>query len=412
MNFEYRQMTNDRPPTTYDLVPREEIFNRIARLQQELAALGLDGAMIVEAISVFYYTGTMQNGVLFAPSDGPPIFFVRRSLERARRESPLEEIVQINRLGDLPDRLKDYGHRTARIGIDETTMPVSFFKKLSSAFPQAQFQDIARLLSAIRSVKSDYEIGLVRESGRRQKALHDTIPGMIKEGMTEWELGAAIQAEMLRLGHTGITRVAGFNAELAAGVVSFGDSGNFPTGFIGPDGSVGLSPAFPLLGGTRRLEKGDIIFVDTGFAYGGYYTDKTRIFAAGRPSGKALDAHKVCLDIQEAIRQRLKPGAVASDIFDDVYRSEVAQRHFEENFMGFGSNRVSFLGHGVGLVIDEFPAIAATIDFPLREKTVMAVEPKKGLKGIGLVGIENTFLVTEQGGERLTPGTDEIVIVR
>jgi Xaa-Pro aminopeptidase len=94
-----------------------------------------------------------------------------------------------------------------------------------------------------------------------------------------------------------------------------------------------------------------------------------------------------------------------------VYQTEVVSRNFEEHFMGFGSNQVLFLGHGIGLVIDEFPVIAGRVESPLQENMIIAVEPKKGIAGIGLVGVENTFLVTEQGGEKLTPGSDEITVI-
>jgi len=79
--------------------------------------------------------------------------------------------------------------------------------------------------------------------------------------------------------------------------------------------------------------------------------------------------------------------------------------------MGFGTNKVSFLGHGIGLVIDEYPAIASKIRIPLEKNMIIALEQKKGLEGNGLVGIENTFLVTEHGGEKLTIGLDEITLI-
>ena len=396
---------------TYDLVPPKEIFSRISRLQQKLADAAIDGAVILDAINIFYYIGTIQNGVLFVPAHGDPVFFIRRSLERAKKDTTLKALVQLGSFRELPARLDDYGYQVSRLGVDETTIPVSIFKKVSSAFSRTAFQDISLGLSMIRSVKSDYEIGLIREAGKRHKAIYDQIPGLIQEGMTEWELGSAIHAYMLKLGYTGIVRLATFNSELFAGVISFGESGNFPTASVGPGGLLGLCPAFPLLGGARKLKKGDTIFIDTGFAYQGYFTDKTRMFAFGQPSQKAVDAHKICLDIQEAVRCRLKPGAIPSQIFDEVYRTEVVSRNFEEHFMGFGGNQVSFLGHGLGLVIDEFPAIARKVDFHLKKNMVIAVEPKKGLAGIGLVGVENTFLVTEQGGEKLTLGPDEIMVV-
>jgi len=404
-------MTTDKSPMTYDIVPSKEIFGRISRLQHKLEETALDGSIILDVVNMFYYTGTIQNGVLFVPADGGPIFFVRRSLERAEKESPLEALVQFKSFSELPDRLKGYGYQVASIGVDKGTIPVSIFEKLSKAFPETLFQDISLGLSMIRSVKSEYEISLIREAGKRHKAIYDQIPAMLQEGMTEWELGSAIHGNMLKLGYTGIGRVATFNAEFFAGVISFGDSGNYPSASIGPDGLVGLCPAFPFLGGTRRLKKGEPAFIDTGFAYQGYFTDKTRIFVLGQPSEGAEEAHKTCLEIQEAVRCRLKPGASPSQIFEEVYQSEVVPRRFEENFMGFGSNQVSFLGHGIGLVIDEFPAIARKIETPLEKNMVIAVEPKKGLEGVGLVGVENTFLVTERGGEKLTSGSDEITIV-
>lgn len=398
-------------PISYDLVPPNEIFHRTSRLQQALAASSLSGTMILDGVNMFYYTGTIQNGILFVPAEGEPALFIRRSLERAEKETPLKTLVRLKGFGTLPGWLQTHGYPTARLGLNEATLPVSIFNRISEIFPQSAFEDISLTLSMIRSVKSDYEVGLIREAGNRHKVLYDHIPGMIREGMTEWELGSAIHGDMLKLGYTGMARLATFNSELFAGVISFGESGNYPTASVGPGGLVGLSPAFPFLGGARRLKEGDTIFVDTGFAYEGYFTDKTRIFSLGRPHESAVGAHKVCLDIQEAVRSRLKPGAVPSEIFEEVYQSEVIERKFEENFMGFGDNQVPFLGHGIGLVIDEFPAIAGKIGVPLKKNMVLAVEPKKGLKDMGLVGVENTFLVTERGGEKLTPGSDEIAMI-
>jgi Xaa-Pro aminopeptidase len=396
---------------TYDLVPPGEVFHRISRLQRELAAISLSGTMILDGVNMFYYTGTIQNGVLFVPAEGEPVLFIRRSLERAQKETPIKTLVRLRGLGELPGWLQTHGYQTARVGLNEVTLPVSIFRRISEIFPQSGFEDMSLTLSMIRSVKSDYEVGLIREAGKRHKVLYDDIPRMIREGMTEWDLGSAIHAKMLKLGYTGMPRLATFNSEFFAGVISFGESGNYPTASVGPGGSVGLCPAFPFLGGARRLNKGDTIFVDTGFAYGGYFTDKTRIFALGRPHESAVDVHRICLDIQEAVRCRLIPGAVPSEIFEQVYRTEVVKRDFQENFMGFGSNQVPFLGHGIGLVIDEFPAIARKVDVPLKKNMVFAIEPKKGLKDKGLVGVENTFLVTAQGGEKLTPGSDEITVI-
>ena len=401
--------TDDR--FQYNLVPAQEISQRVARLQHRLQEGPVDGALILDPLNMYYYSGTMQQGVLFVPAEGEPVFLVRRSYERARLETSLQRVLPLKGFSQLQTTLADLGLHTNILGVAETTLSVSVFKTLAKAFPGGTFTDISALLGMIRAVKSDYEVGLIRESGARHQLVSDAIPSMIREGMTEWELGAEIHKGMLALGYTGITRITAFGGEVIVGIVSFGESGNYPTASVGPGGLIGLSPAFPLVGGMKKLEKSEPIFVDTGFGYEGYFTDKTRIYSLGAPPAPALDAHKVCLDIQEAVRCRLKPGAIPSQIYEEVYNELVYPRGFEQHFMGFGSNQVAFLGHGIGLAIDEFPAIAGKVHIPLEANMVIALEPKKGLEGIGLVGVENTFLVTEKGGEKLTPGSDGITIV-
>ncbi len=371
----------------------------------------MDGALILDPLNMYYYTGTVQQGVFFVPRSGEPVFLVRRSYERAQQETPLKRVFPLKGFSQLQAMLADLGLKTNNLGVAETTLPVSVFKPLAKAFPGATFSDISALLSMIRAKKSDYEVGLIRKAGALHETVYSAIPSMIREGMTEWELGAEIHKKMMASGYTGIMRFAAFGGELFMGIVSFGESGNYPTASVGPGGLMGLSPAFPLLGGKKKLARGEPIFVDTGFGYEGYFTDKTRVFSLGDPPAAALDAYKVCLDIQEAVRCRLKPGAVPSQIYEEVYNEFVYPRGFEKNFMGFGSNQVPFLGHGIGLAIDEFPAIAGKVDTPLEANMVIALEPKKGLEGIGLVGVENTFLVTPEGGEKLTIGSDEMTIV-
>lgn len=404
-------IVNSDDPFQYNLVPAREISQRVSRLQHRLLEGPVDGALILDPLNMYYYTGTMQQGVFFVPRSGEPVFLVRRSYERAQQETPLKRVFPLKGFSQLRATLADLGLRTNILGVAETTLSVSVFKTLATAFPRGTFTDISALLGIIRAVKSDYEVGLMRRAGARHEMVYGAIPSMIREGMTEWELGAEIHKGMMALGYTGITRFAASGGELFMGIVSFGESGNYPTASVGPGGLMGLSPAFTLVGGNKKLRRGEPIFVDTGFGYEGYFTDKTRVFSLGDPPASALDAYKVCLDIQEAVRCRLKPGAIPSRIYEEVYNEFVYPRGFEKHFMGFGSNQVPFLGHGIGLAIDEFPVIAGKVHVPLEANMVIAVEPKKGLESIGLVGVENTFLVTPEGGEKLTSGSDGMTIV-
>lgn len=395
----------------YNLVPAGEISDRVSRLQHRLQQGPGDGALILDPLNMYYYTGTMQQGVVFVPTEGEPVFLVRRNYERAQRETPLQRVVPLQGFSQLQAALAGLGLHPKNLGVAEATLSVSVFKTLAKAFPGGTFTDISTLLGMVRSVKSDYEIRLIRKAGALHQRVYEAIPAMIRQGMTEWELGAQIHQQMMALGYTGIARFSVSGMELFLGIVSFGESGNYPTASIGPGGLTGLSPAFPLVGGMKKLASGEPVFVDIGFGYEGYFTDATRIFSLGALPAAAMEAHQVCLDIQEAVRCRLKPGAIPSQIYEQVCSQFVHCRGFAKHFMGFGSNQVPFLGHGIGLAIDEFPVIAGKVHTPLEANMVIAVEPKKGLEGIGLVGIENTFRVTAEGGERLTLGTDEITIV-
>jgi len=396
---------------TMNIIPEKEIEKRITSLQTKLGENNLPGCLIQDKINIFYYSGTMQNGALFIPESGDPVFFIRRSLEMGKQESPLKNLIQFKRFKDIPPVIIAYGYDFSRLGIDENTTPLLLFKMLKKALPDTTFSDISFALTEIRSVKSAYEIAQIREAGSRHEKIYAIIPDLIHEGMTEWELGTLIVCEMLKSGGMGITRMGGFNSELFGGNICFGESGNHPSAFDGPGGISSQSPAFPLLGGDKKLKSGDIIYIDTGYGYNGYYTDKTRIFSIGKPQQEAMDAHETCLVIQKKIQELLKPGELPSRIFEQIYDEIIVPENFESNFMGFGGNQVRFLGHGIGLVIDEFPAIAKKISYPLKENMVIAIEPKKGIKSIGLVGIENTFQVTPEGGKRLTPGLDEIKII-
>lgn len=392
------------------LVPADEISWRVARLQHHLHQQSLDGALILDPLNMYYYSGTMQQGIIVIPTKGEPVFLVRRSVERAQLETPLQRLVPLKGFSQLPSTLADLGMASNTLGVAEASLTVVLSKTLAKALPGTTFTDISGPLGMVRAVKSDYEIGLIRKAGVMHAMVYDAIPAMIREGMTEWELGAEIHKKMMAMGFTGITRFAGSGMELFLGIISFGESGNYPTASIGPGGLTGLSPAFPLVGGMKRLGRGEPIFVDTGFGYGGYFTDQTRVFSLGPLPVAALDAQRTCLEIQEAVRCRLKPGAIPSEIYDQVCDEFVHSRGFTKHFMGFGSNQVPFLGHGIGLAIDELPVIAAKVHTPLEADMIIAVEPKKGLEGIGLVGVENTFRVTTEGGEKLTLGTDEVIM--
>jgi Xaa-Pro aminopeptidase len=201
------------------------------------------------------------------------------------------------------------------------------------------------------------------------------------------------------------------DTEIVIGHIAFGESSIYPTAFNGPGGNYGMHPAVPVFGSReRKLKKGDLVFIDIGCGVEGYHTDKTQTYMFGTSlSDDVIAIHKQCVTIQNKISSMIKPGEIPSEIYNSIMDS--LSPDFKKNFMGYGNRQVKFLGHGVGLTIDEIPVIAQGFDDPLRENMVLAIEPKKGIKDIGMVGIENTFVVTTIGGRCITGDHPGLMLV-
>lgn len=243
----------------------------------------------------------------------------------------------------------------------------------------------------------------MRQSGKiHQHVLEERVPEILKEGISETELATQLYSAMVEEGHHGIARFGMFDTEMLIGHIAFGESSIYPTYFNGPGGNYGLSPAVPMLGNRdRKLKKGDLVFIDIGCGVDGYHTDKTMTYMFGKPLPEyVLRTQQQCIEVEHKLASMLIPGAIPSEIYTNVMES--LEPEFIENFMGYGNRQVKFLGHGIGLTIDELPIIAKGFDEPIVENMVFALEPKKGIKDIGMVGIENTFIVTLNGGQCIT----------
>jgi len=357
-------------------------------------------AVIFSKINLYYFTGTMQDGMLIIPREGDPTLWVRRSYQRAQDESLFPFIKPMR---SFRDARRDIETLPDTVYLETEVVPLAMYQRFTKHFPFNKFRSVDLQLAGVRAVKSNYELSFMRKSGKiHQHVLEDLGPEMLREGMSEADLAVELFSVLVEEGHDGLTRFGMFDNEMVVGHVGFGDSSIYPTYFDGASGTRGLSPAAPVLGSRhRKLEKGDLVFVDVGCAVNGYNTDKTMTYMYGSAlPDHALEAHQRCVEVQNEIARLLKPGAIPSRIYSEIMDN--LDDEFLENFMGFGPRKVKFLGHAIGLLIDELPVIAERFDQPLQEGMVFAVEPKKGIKGVGMVGIENTFIVTPRGGECIT----------
>ncbi len=392
-------------------VPVTELEQRMTGLRHalELNAPDWELAVIMGKVNLYYLTGTMQNGVLLIPRDGEAVYWVRRSYTRACRESEFADIRPMRGFRDVAASLD---HSPNVIHVEKEVLTLAHLERFTKHVPADRVEALDQHVAALRAVKSPYELGIMGKAGQiHRHVLEDLVPGMLQEGMSEVELGAEIMATMLRAGHEGVTRVGMFDTELFLGNICFGESSLEPNPFDSPNGGLGFSPAVPLFANRdRHLKRGDLVFVDIGCCLSGYHTDKTQLYTFGADlPPAALAAHRQCVAIHDEMAARLIPDAIPSQIFTQVTAG--LDTEFKQHFMGYDGQQVRFLGHGIGLHIDELPVIAQGFEIPLKANMTIALEPKKGIPGIGMVGTENTFVVSENGGRCLTGNANSLIHV-
>jgi Xaa-Pro aminopeptidase len=287
-------------------------------------------------------------------------------------------------------------------------LPVRTYLRIQAIFPAAAIVDASDAIRGIRMIKSAHEVDEMRRAARMLARAFEQVPGWLAPGVTELELHARIEALLRREGHPGITRMRGLSHEVGFGAVSSGASACYPTPFPGPVGFVGLYPAVPTGGGRRAVEAGVPVMFDMVGGFGGYIADQTRVFAAGRVDPELKAAHRFAVDLLGELEQMLRPGRPGADLYARALEL-VRASPYADGFMGLGQDRVRFVGHGVGLELDELPVVSARLDRPLEAGMTIALEPKIFFPGRGGVGIENTYLVTLDGFENLTPFPAEIM---
>lgn len=392
------------------LTPAAELAGRVAGLQASLADLGLDAALLQQNADLYYYAGTVQQSYLYVPAEGEPALFVRKVPERARLESALGAIEDLASPKDLPAALvARYGALPGRIGLELDVVPVAQFRRLEKLFPQAAFADIGRAVVRQRAVKSPWEIERVRASAAVADEVAGLIPNLLEPGLTEVEFAGRVEAEARRLGHEGFIRMRGFNQEMFYGQLLTGVSGCAPSYLDTPLAGIGLSPSVAQGASFRRVGRGEPVVFDFVPVRDGYLADFTRVYSIGPLPQALMRAYDAALQVQEAATAAARPGARCSDVWDAA-RAAAASAGLAANFMGYGAGQVPYVGHGIGIELDELPVLTGS-GLELEPGMVFALEPKFVLPGLGAVGIENTWVVTGDGVERLTSAPQDLTIV-
>ena len=398
----------DEPRVT---TPLSELQERLAKLQKALTAKEVDGALIVQKTDLFYFSGTAQQGWLYVPAAGQPLLMIFKEYDRATSDSALANIVSLVSVKKIPACLAEYGYTLpATIGMELDVLPVNLYRQYCVVFPESKTVDISTEIRLIRAVKSSYEIDKIKLAAHFSDKVAEKVKDFIVPGKTEVTLAGELEGYARSLGHQGIVRMRMWGSELFYGHLMAGADAAVPSYLASPTGGQGVSALVGQGAGFKKIEAHEPILVDYVFALDGYLSDHARIFSIGNLPDKLLAAHDAMLEIQEAVKVIAKPGGLTGELYDFMI-SLAKDKGYDDHFMGVGDRRIRFTGHGIGLELDEFPFIAKGQKLPLAAGMIIALEPKTIFPGIGVVGIENTHLVTEMGLRSLTEYPDKITIL-
>lgn len=379
----------------YVLSPKSEIESRIKTLQSQMGEM--DGALLFHAVDVCYFSGTAQDGLVYIPRDGEPVVMMKRSFDRAVQESPIE----VRPLRNMRNLKADLGISSkARVGLEMDVLPCSFYFRIAKSLEDARFVDVAETIKHIRSVKSDFELRLIKEAARILEIGFSSVPDFLEEGMKEVDLICRMESVMRSIGHQGSLRFRRFNSIVPLGHVMTGAEAAFPSFLASPSGGRGTSLLFPQGAGFARIKRNEPIFVDSVGIYNGYIADATRIFSLGKLDSDLEDAYQAACQIEEAVARELVAGKTGKELFE-LSESEGARLGYLDYLGGPNGSKCGFVGHGVGLELDEYPVIGP-LNHPIKSNMTVAIEPKIIYPDRGVMGIEDTFLTTPNGAESIT----------
>jgi len=383
----------------------EEYEARVKQLQATMKEIELDGALLFQRVDVLYFSGTGQNAALFIPSSGNPLLMVRQSYERVQKEGIAGRITQFRRMKDISRILKDYGnYNLARLGLELDVLPVLEFQKLKRSLEVHEFLNISPLVLNLRMIKSPTEVELMKQAARVVRIGHERAYEILETngaGIREIELAAEVEATMRREGHDGIIHLRRWNQENFFGHILSGPNGALPSYVASPTGGQGTSIAVPQGAGNRKIKKNEPILVDIVGAYQGYYTDASRTYVIGQLPNTLFDAYQLTFQILKQAIKLIRPGTLSNEVFKSAL-AMAKEGGYEQGFMGCTNDRAPFLGHGIGMELDEPPVLSKRSEIRLRKNMTLAIEPKIAFPKVGVVGVEDTLHLTETGLKSLT----------
>ena len=379
-----------------------DLLIRTQRIQEKMQADNVDACILTTSVNVFYVAGSIYNGYFYLPVEGKPIHFIKRT-----SSVTFDNAVHIRKPEQIADELAKLSlDIPKRILLETDAVSFNDCNRIISSLQNPEVVNASTLLRKIRSVKSEFELSQIRICAQKHVEVYKQIPNIYKPGMTDLDLQFQIELLMRQHGSLGIFRSYGANMDIYMGSLLVGENAEAPSPFDFALGGKGEN-SLPLGACGEKIEKGNTIMVDMAGNYSPWMTDMTRVFSLGKVSDLAYKAHQISIEIHETIIQNTKVGTACAELYNTAI-DIVKKNQLEAYFMGT-KQQAQFIGHGVGIEINEPPVLTPRSKELLEVNTVFALEPKFVIPGIGAVGIENTFVVKENDLVKLTILEESII---
>lgn len=377
-------------------LPTTEKTTRLLKLQQVLIAMQAEACLITSSVNQYWLTGYIFDGYILVYAEGETLLFVRRPAGLSG-----EKIIGIRKPEQIPGLLREAGLQVPKMVLLESdTITLSAALRLQAALEMPEVRNISSAIRKIRSVKSEYELNQIRESAAIHTKVYELIPSLYRKGMTDLALQIEIERQMRLHGSMGIFRSFGENMDIFMGSMLTGDNAQAASPYDYALGGAGITPLLPLGANGTPLTPGTTLMVDMAGNYRPNMDDMTRTFVIEHAPDIAYRAHQVSLDIVHTIESTTRAGVPCAELWHQAEKI-VKENKLEAYFMGT-AQQARFVGHGVGLEINEPPVLTPRSKEVLEPGMAIAIEPKFVLPGIGAVGIENTYIVHDNRLEKVT----------
>jgi Xaa-Pro aminopeptidase len=382
------------------LWPHDEFELRLSKIRSEMEATSTEALLLTDNANIYYLTGRVFAGYAYIPLKGMPIFFVKRPVELEG-----DGIVYIRKPEEITASIGMSA--PSNIALELDVLPYSMASRLIPVFPGAEIRNASPLMRTVRAVKTPLAMDMLRQSGAKHTRVYRRIPGLFQEGMSDYDLQVSIEHLSRLQGCLGQFRISGDTMELYMGNVLAGRNADAPSPYDFAMGGAGMDPSLPVGANGTLITPGTTVMVDINGNYNGYMTDMTRVFALGDLEPLAERAHQCSIDIHHALCDMMHPGTPAKALWEKAEQI-VTEADLKPYYMGHRQH-AGFIGHGVGIEINELPVIAPRSRDTIQEGNVIALEPKFVIPHVGAVGIENTYIVHSDRVECITLAPEEII---